>query len=133
MNSFGTKIKKLRAAKGMKQDDLAKVIGVSKGTVSVWERDARFPEIDTIQCLADYFGVPLSFLLDDSSGLAIQPLIISAIDDMPDISSSNRNQVEPEIIDMISYLSPEKQATIKEVIRMAFLSEKVESPQESQV
>jgi len=52
---------------------------------------------------------------------------------MPDISSSNRNQVEPEIIDMISYLSPEKQATIKEVIRMAFLSEKVENPQESQV
>jgi hypothetical protein len=75
----------------------------------------------------------LSFLLDDSSGLAIQPHIISAIDDMPDISSSNRNQVEPEIIDMISYLSPEKQATIKEVIRMAFLSERLENPQVSQV
>ena len=73
MNSFGTKIKKLRAARGMKQDDLAKVIGVSKGTVSVWERNARFPEMDTIQRLVNYFEVPLSFLLDDSSGLTIQP------------------------------------------------------------
>jgi hypothetical protein len=82
--------------------------------------------MDTIQRLVDYFEVPLSFLLDDSSGLSIQSQVISAINGRSDISASNRYQEEPEIIEMISYLSPEKQATIKEVIRMAYLSEYAE-------
>ena len=100
MNSFGTKIKKLRAAKGMKQDDLAKVIGVSKGTVSVWERNARFPEMDTIQRLVNYFEVPLSFLLDDSSGLTIQPQTNILIQNKAGIFASDQSHEDPEIFDI---------------------------------
>ena len=126
MNSFGTKIKKLRAAKGMKQDDLAKVIGVSKGTVPVWERNARFPEMDTIQRLVNYFEVPLSFLLDESSGLTIQPQTNILIQNKASIFASDQNHEDPEVFDIISALSPENRATIKRVIRMAYLSEKAD-------
>ncbi len=91
MNLFNTKIKKLRTAKEMKRDKLAKVIGVSKETVSVWERNVRFPEMRTIHCLVDYFRVPLSFLLDKSSRSAIQSRVDNIIRNNDSILATNQS------------------------------------------
>ena len=38
MATFDTRLKRLRQEKGILQDTLAEEIGVTKGTVSVWER-----------------------------------------------------------------------------------------------
>lgn len=80
--------------------------------------------MDTIQRLVNYFEVPLSFLLDDSSGLTIQPQTNIIIQNKAGIFASDQSHEDPEIFDMISALSPENRATIKRVIRMAYLSEK---------
>lgn len=66
MVKFGDRVKELRKEKGIPQEDFAKAIGVSKGTVSVWERGVRIPEFDTLHGLCDYFAVPLGYLLGTS-------------------------------------------------------------------
>ena len=66
MVKFGDRVKELRKEKGIPQEDFAKAIGVSKGTVSVWERGVRIPEFDTLDGLCDYFTVPLGYLLGTS-------------------------------------------------------------------
>ena len=40
---FGKLIRKRRQALGMKQDDLAKAVGVDRSAVSNWERSQHFP------------------------------------------------------------------------------------------
>ena len=49
-------VKKLRKQKGMSQSQLAKALGVTKGSVSLWER-GRVPTDEMQQHLCDYFGV----------------------------------------------------------------------------
>src|SRR5437868_15030054 len=44
---FGELLQQLRKSKKMKQKQLAKLIGVSRETVSLWERGEYKPETDT--------------------------------------------------------------------------------------
>lgn len=66
MATFDTRLKKLRQEKGILQDTLAEEIGVTKGTVSVWERGVRKPDFATLEKLASYFNVTLPYLLGES-------------------------------------------------------------------
>ena len=66
MATFDTRLKKLRQEKGILQDTLAEEIGVTKGTVSVWERGVRKPDFATLEKLASYFDVTLPYLLGES-------------------------------------------------------------------
>ena len=61
--SLGKNISALRAARGMKQDELAAALGVSRQSVSKWETDASVPELDKLVQLAGLFGVTLDELV----------------------------------------------------------------------
>ena len=63
--TLGEKISALRAARGMKQDELAAALGVSRQSVSKWETGASVPELDKLVQLAGLFGVTL----DELAGL----------------------------------------------------------------
>ena len=61
--TFASRLKELREGKGYRQVDLAERIGVTKNTVSVWERAGRMPDLDTLELLAKEFNVPFDFLV----------------------------------------------------------------------
>lgn len=61
--TIGQKIKQLRENLGISQPELAKKIGVSKGTISFWENDINEPKASYIISLAKYFNVSADFLL----------------------------------------------------------------------
>jgi len=68
--TFATRLKELRGKSGLSQPQLAQEIGVTKQTISLWERGPRRPDFPTMESLADYFNVQLSYLIgesDDSS------------------------------------------------------------------
>lgn len=52
-----TKLKVLRAERGITQADLAKALGTHQATVSSWEIGRTVPRPHTMQKIADYFGV----------------------------------------------------------------------------
>ena len=45
--------------KGISQEDLAVIIGVSPNTISRWETGIYKPKVDDLQKLAKFFGKPL--------------------------------------------------------------------------
>lgn len=53
---FKRELPKYMERAGMKQIDLAKALGMSKSTVHCWITGKAFPEIDTIQRIADVLG-----------------------------------------------------------------------------
>ena len=62
--AFGERLKKLRKEKGIKQEDLAKLLNVVKSTVSQWEKEIQEPrDRKTYLEIANYFGVPVDYLV----------------------------------------------------------------------
>ena len=62
------RIKDLRLKKGLKQAELANMLGVSQATLSNWERGDFEPDNKSIVNIADYFCVPTDFLLGRIDG-----------------------------------------------------------------
>jgi len=61
---IGKQIRDLRLAAGLTQIELSHVLGFhSQGTVSMWERNERSPDIETIVPLADALRCTLDQLL----------------------------------------------------------------------
>ena len=57
----GKKIELLREDGGMSQGELAKVLGVTRQTVSKWEADVCRPKANVLQALCGLFGVDMSY------------------------------------------------------------------------
>lgn len=63
MNNLGETIKSLRLEKKLTQPQLAKLVGVSSGMVSVWENNINEPKATYIKALAQIFDVSSDYLL----------------------------------------------------------------------
>ena len=61
--TIGQRIKSLREQRDLTQEQLAKVLGVTDGSVSNWENGTKTPRMGMFQSIADYFGVKVSYLL----------------------------------------------------------------------
>lgn len=60
---FSGKIRELRTSKGISQVELANHLGVAQQTVGKWEKNIAMPGVDTLEAVADYFGVSTDYLL----------------------------------------------------------------------
>lgn len=56
-------LRKLRIGKGLSQQQLADVIGVSQQSINKYEKQNVEPDIDTLMQLARYFGTTVDFLI----------------------------------------------------------------------
>ncbi len=57
------RIKDLREAKGLTQEQLAQLLGVTQGTIAHWESGARTPTLMNMVKIADVLGVSLDEVL----------------------------------------------------------------------
>ncbi|MBR6004886.1 MAG: helix-turn-helix transcriptional regulator [Clostridia bacterium] len=60
---FSETIRRLRKERGMTQEALSDILGVSFQAVSKWERGESYPDIEILPDIADYFGVSVDELL----------------------------------------------------------------------
>ncbi|MBN1045516.1 MULTISPECIES: helix-turn-helix domain-containing protein [unclassified Clostridium] len=69
MPTFGERFKQLRIEKNLKQEELINDFNkkfhfsFTKSAVSQYENDKRIPEIQALNAFADYFHVPVDYLL----------------------------------------------------------------------
>lgn len=62
MSIFGDNIKRLRKNKGLKQQEIAELLGVKRNTYSDWENGKTEPSFDNLFKLADFFDISLDWL-----------------------------------------------------------------------
>jgi transcriptional regulator with XRE-family HTH domain len=60
---FGKRLRKLRIERGITQEELGKVLNVSKKTISAYENGLIDPSTDTLSAIASYFEVSVDWLL----------------------------------------------------------------------
>ena len=64
-NKFMSNLKELRLENNLGQIELAKLLGVSKGVISLWENGLREPSMSSLILIAKFFNVTI----DDLVGL----------------------------------------------------------------
>lgn len=52
---------------GKQQKELAEIVGVSAPTINDWIKGKKYPRIDKIEILADYFGILKSDLIEEKT------------------------------------------------------------------
>lgn len=60
---IGQKLRELRIGNSLQQDQVARLVGVERSTVSLWENDLRQPSFALLVRLADLYGVTTDYLL----------------------------------------------------------------------
>ena len=63
MTKFSERLRQLRTARDMSQMDFAKIIGMSKSSINMYERGEREPGLETLEKIADFFNVDMDYLL----------------------------------------------------------------------
>ena len=71
MTNLGERIRKLRTAKNITQQDLAQRLGITKSVISAYENSIRYPSYDILIELSNIFGVSTDYLLGCSKGKMI--------------------------------------------------------------
>lgn len=84
---FGQFIAGIRKEKNMTQADLAKVIGVTDKAVSRWERGIGFPDINTLEPLANALGISVLELMRSEKS---------------DMENKNSSLTENEVTEMMA-------------------------------
>ena len=60
---FGDKLKKLREANNLSQQQLAEKLGMSPSGIGMWEQNRRQPDNETLKKIAQLFDVSTDYLL----------------------------------------------------------------------
>lgn len=60
---FGKQIKKLRQEAQLSQEELAERIYVSRQTISNWENDKSYPDVNSLVLLSETFQISLDKLI----------------------------------------------------------------------
>ena len=63
--TIGQKIIQLRNSRGISQEKLSELMGVSRQSISKWEMEQSVPQIDKILQIAEIFSVSCDDLLQD--------------------------------------------------------------------
>lgn len=61
---FGDKIKRIREERGYTQKYVADMLHINYSTYSRYENNSRIPDVDVIDDIASFFGVPFESLYD---------------------------------------------------------------------
>lgn len=73
---LGQKLKEARLNAGLKQEELAKQLGVSRQTISSWENDRSYPDLGSAVRLSNLYGQSLDEMLKEDDS------IIKAFEDL---------------------------------------------------
>ena len=92
---------------GKEQKEVAEVIGVPTSTFNEWVRGKKYPRIDKIEKLANYFGIKKSALIEDKTN-------------SPEYILSEGEQT---LIDLFRMLPAEAQKMYLEVLRNSLKSQ----------
>ena len=65
--SFGENLKNVRKQRGITQEELAEILGVSRQAISKWESDNGYPETEKLLLLSKTLNISLDYLMNDAS------------------------------------------------------------------
>ena len=87
--SFGKRIRALRKAAGLTQEQLGDAVGVTRSAISLIERGGGYPSIETADAIAQTLGIPIEDLFAFMSDKRLSPkrreMLTAALDTLREL------------------------------------------------
>lgn len=74
---LGVRLKELRTNKGITQEELGKIIGVTTSMIGMYEISKRKPSIGMLTGIADYFNVTTDYLIGRDKQTNLEQRVLS--------------------------------------------------------
>jgi transcriptional regulator with XRE-family HTH domain len=92
---------------GKEQKEIAEIIGVAPSSFNEWMKAKKYPRIDKIEMLANYFGILKSDLIEDHDGKEFSP------------SEPALTEGEKLMLELFRRIPEDRQAAALELLRAA--------------
>lgn len=73
MGEFKNIFKQLRLSMGITQTEMAKRLGVSRSTISMYEIGSREPDFEQLEAIADFFNLDTDYLIGRTTKTTVIP------------------------------------------------------------
>ena len=90
---IGLFLKDLRKEKGITQEELAQLLGVSSRSVSRWETGSNMPDISLLSAIADYYDVDVREIIDGERKSGMNEEIKEVADKMADYAGTEKGSL----------------------------------------
>ena len=110
---FDERLKLLRKKCGYTQVSLAETLGVSKGTVAMWETGKRTPDFETLIRLSDLFDVRTDYILGKSNDSSSAKLS----DDIEQLERWELESVYTDLMKLYIFLDSFGQKDVENLIK----------------
>lgn len=116
-NVFATNLKRYMALKEVSRKDLAEALGISYYTITDWVNGKKYPRMNRVEELANYFGILKSDLIEEKTGEHRE--MQKKNDALTDIVIRLRTDNEfLSLVEGINQLNPEQLASVKQVVNV---------------
>ena len=105
-NIFANNLKKQMKLKGVSRNDICNALGISYFTVSDWVNGKKYPRMDKVEMLANYFGIQKSDLIEDKQ-------------EKEPPAEPELTEGEKMLLDLFRRIPEENRAMVLEMIRAA--------------
>ncbi len=119
-NTFATNLKRYMAINDKSRKDLAEALGISYYTVTDWVKGKKYPRMDKVEMLANYFGILKSDLIEEKTKEHREMQQKNST--LADITVRMRTDSEFfNLIEGINQLNPEQLASLKPIVDVLLL------------
>ena len=127
-NVFASNLKRYMEVKGKSRNDISEALGISYFTVSDWVNGKKYPRMDKVEMLANYFGIQKSDLIEQKEEKSPEELELSEGEKMwlelyHRVSDETR-EVLITMMDSFDKIPTDKQQFVLEMIRVALGNQK---------
>ena len=112
---FGETLKNLRDIKGITQNELGKLLGVSRATIAGYETKNHQPDYEKLETLSRFFDVSIDYLLTGEDSFHIERMKRPII---------NEKVVDTEVVKIYKELPSEAKVDVLKYLKLLQLNEK---------
>ena len=108
---FARNLSRYLQKSGRSQREMADIVGVSSSTFNEWMRAKKYPRIDKIEFMANFFGINKSDLIEDNEDKKNTP------------SEIELTEGERALLDLFNRVPEDQQKLVLQMIRAALGSQ----------
>ena len=118
-NIFATNLNNLMRREHKNRKDLSDALGISYFTITAWVNGTKYPRMDKVEMLANYFGVLKSDLIEDRGNTdSISPVNLQLFGQSSP-ETPRLTEGEEALLDLFRQIPEDKQEVVLEMIRLA--------------
>ena len=114
-NIFASNLKRYMALNEKSRKDISQALGISYYTVTDWVNGKKYPRMDKVEMLANYFGILKSDLIEEKTEAHREMQQKNST--LVDLTIRMRTDDEfASVVKGISQLNPEQLASVKQIV-----------------